>query len=61
VGKDVHYFQGMGDEGLTGKALLMGMLNGREFVRPPEQREILAPTVRLHLPENILKLNDTHN
>ena len=59
VGEDVHHFQRMGNEGLAGKALLVGVLRGGEFVSAPEQREVLSRPVGLHLPENVFKLNHT--
>ena len=59
AGEDVHHFQRMGNEGLAGKALLVGMLGGREFVSAPEQGEVLTRPVGLHLPENVFELNHT--
>ncbi len=59
AGEDVHNFQRMGNVRLAGKALLVGMLRGGEFVGAPEQREILARPVGLHLPQNVFKLNHT--
>ena len=46
---------------LEEKALLVGMLNGREFVSAPEQREVLPRPVGLHLPENVFELDHTHS
>ena len=59
--QDQHHFQRVGNERLTGKALLRAVLRGGEIISLREQGEILTRAVGLHLSEDVLELNHTQH